>query len=219
MDSGEVYLGGYGLWKERGEPTGIHDPVWARAFVVVANGTALANAVLDVPGIANGALAEIAQTVEALTGGAINRNAVLVSSTHTHAGPDLQGLWGGVSPAYRQQVVNWTVDAIVEAYATRRPARLLLSVGAQQANNRRGWGYTDEDVTVLDLWDEQLNTRIGTVVNYAAYVPALWRVRAATRRGQGLTLALTEPAGNGRASLPRLKTNLFAPPLATAATR
>ena len=128
----------------------------------------MANVVLDLVGIANGALYEIADGVVAATGGGIKKEAVLVSATHTHTAPDLQGLWGGAPADYRQLVIDATVAAIAEAYANRRPARLFLSVGNAQANNRRGWGYTDEDVTVLDVLDAATNERMGTVVNFAA---------------------------------------------------
>jgi len=167
LASGEIYLGGYGIWKQRGLPEGVHDPIWARAFVVEANGTALANVVLDLVGIANGAIYEIMDGVVAATGGAIHRDAILVASTHTHAAPDLQGLWGGASAEYRQYVIDRTVAAIVEAYQTRRPSRIYLSTGTAQGNNRRGHGYTDEEVTVLDIVDNATNRRSGTVVNFA----------------------------------------------------
>ena len=49
-------MGGYGVWKFRGRPEGVHDPIWARAFVLSANGTTIATAVLDLPGISNRAL-------------------------------------------------------------------------------------------------------------------------------------------------------------------
>ena len=55
LDNGEVWLGGYGFWKFRGKPTGVHDPVWARSFVFADNitDTVVATAVLDFPGITN----------------------------------------------------------------------------------------------------------------------------------------------------------------------
>ena len=56
LDAGDVYMGGYGVWKFRGRPQGVHDLIWARAFVLSANGTTIATAVLDLPGISNRAL-------------------------------------------------------------------------------------------------------------------------------------------------------------------
>ena len=95
---------------------------------------------------------------------------VLVGASHTHSGPDLQGLWCFVSDAYRQQVIDGVVDAISEAYARREPARLYLSKGTGNANNRRGWGYTDDELTVLDVRSANDDTRrIGTVIQFAAH--------------------------------------------------
>jgi len=168
----------------------VHDPIWARAFVVEANGTALANVVLDLVGIANGAIYEIMDGVVEATGGAIHRDAILVASTHTHAAPDLQGLWGGSSAEYRQYVIDHTVAAIVEAYQTRKPSRIYLSNGTAQGNNRRGHGYTDEEVTVLDIVDNDTNRRAGTVVNFA--------VRRADRSSGDCKRRLTGSGGGRR---------------------
>ena len=107
------------------------------------------------------------RTVEELTGIPVAN--ILISCTHTHSGPDLQGLWGYVSESYRAQVVNLTVSAIVEAYETLQPARLLLSSGDGVANNRRDWGYTDTELVVIDALSEADGSRIGTMVNFAAH--------------------------------------------------
>jgi hypothetical protein len=53
LDNREVWLGGYGFWKFRQPPTGVHDPVWVRAFVVSGNGTTFAAAIVDATGISN----------------------------------------------------------------------------------------------------------------------------------------------------------------------
>ena len=53
MANGDVWLGGYGFWKFRGRPTGVHDPVWVRAMVLNANGTTIATAIVDATGISN----------------------------------------------------------------------------------------------------------------------------------------------------------------------
>jgi len=164
----EVWQGGYGFWKFRGAPTGVHDPIWAKAVVVLgANSTSAALVVLDSTGASNRILKAIREGVQGATG--IPATHVLVSATHTHSGPDLQGLWGFVSDAYRQQVIDGAVQAIVNAHRSAVPARLLLSKGVGSASNRRDWGYTDTELTVLDAVDAATGQRIGTLINFAAH--------------------------------------------------
>ena len=94
---------------------------------------------------------------------------IFVGASHTHSGPDLQGLWGGVSDGYKQVVVDSTVAAIAEAYNDRQPARLLLSKGVGSASNRRDWGYTDDELTVLDVQNTVTSERLGAVIQFAAH--------------------------------------------------
>jgi hypothetical protein len=99
----------------------------------------------------------------------IPRGNVLMGATHTHSGPDLQGLWGFVSDAYRQQVIDAAVDAMSEAFFRREAARLLLSRGKGLANNRRDWGYTDDELTVVDVRSVGSGVRLGAIVQFAAH--------------------------------------------------
>ena len=104
--------------------------------------------------------------VTAATG--VARGNIYVGATHTHAGPDLQGLWGGVTAEYKQVVVDGTIAAIVEAYGRQQASRLFVSKGTGQANNRRDWGYTDDELTVLDVISTSTDQRTGTVIQFAA---------------------------------------------------
>ena len=97
----------------------------------------------------------------------VPRPNIFVGATHTHAGPDLQGLWGGVTAEYKQVVVDGTVAAIAEAYARREAAQLFVSKGVGSANNRRDWGYTDDELTVLDARSASTGERLGTVIQFA----------------------------------------------------
>ena len=94
---------------------------------------------------------------------------VFMGASHTHSGPDLQGLWGFVSDGYRQQVIDSAVDAISEAFFRRQSVRLFVSQGTGFANNRRGWGYTDDELTVLDVRSADSDLRLGTVIQFAAH--------------------------------------------------
>ena len=163
-----MYMSGFGGWQHR-KPTGVHDQLWARALVLSANGTVMATLALDLLGLGGTTAREIANGVHRATEGVIAVDAVLVCSTHTHSGPDLQGLWGYAPDDYREMVVKRSIEAILEAFRSQRQARLRLSATSVPAFNRRGWGETDEEVTVLDIWDALSKTRIGLVINFGAH--------------------------------------------------
>ena len=51
---------------------------------------------------------------------------IVVNSDHSHAGPDMIGLWGGVPVDYMKLLFDQTVKALDEAYAHRVPADLRV---------------------------------------------------------------------------------------------
>jgi hypothetical protein len=147
----------------------VHDPIRARAWVIDDGNTTMAFAVFDTVGTSNRVLNRIRAGVLANTG--IPYENIHLSSTHTHAGPDMQGLWGGCSDNYKNHMETGTIEAITEAWETRRPVRLYASKGngTQYNGNRRGWGWTNDEITVLDAIDASNGERVGTVLNFAAH--------------------------------------------------
>lgn len=162
----DVYLGGYGLPFTR-HPTGVHDAVNARAMAIVVDGSPLVLVVLDAPGVSNRLRAEIVRQVTAATG--VDEERVLVGATHTHAGPDLQGVWGGVSLAYRSFVAARAAEAAIDAYASRREATLRATTGTAANRNRRGWDVTDDTFTIVEARARDGGDAIGAVVSFAAH--------------------------------------------------
>jgi hypothetical protein len=171
----QIYLGGYGALGFRGGALGyargINDPVEARAYYVeddFRNG--MAHIVLDAIGVGNRLMDDIRNGASLVTG--LSPNNVLVTATHSHCGPDLQGLWGGVTANYRRLVVERSIEAISEAFQTRQRANIYVSAvdpGATFNNNRRGWGWAINTTTVLDIRNAATDRRIGTVINFAAH--------------------------------------------------
>src|SRR3972149_5701053 len=94
-----VYLGGYGGYRSR-RATGLHDDIYARALVLSDASTTMALVALDLVGISHAHLAHIGSQASRRTG--IPFDNILIASTHSHASPDLQGLWGGVPAASRR---------------------------------------------------------------------------------------------------------------------
>jgi hypothetical protein len=164
--TGKLYMGAYGLLTARGPATGVHDPVYARAMVLRTGCKAVVFTILDMPGASNRILHRIADAVHGQT--QIPKEDIYVGSTHSHSAPDLQGLWGGVPEDYKTRVVDLTSKAITDAFAAAAPADLLVSKGEGPNRNRRDWGFTDKELTVLDAQAKD-GTRIGTLVNFAAH--------------------------------------------------
>ena len=130
-----VYLGGYGIASPPVDPgrpaTGfLGDGLHVRAFAVSDGAHAAAIADIESQGWfvaerdAPYGLLDMRKAVEERTRGALKASAVVVQSDHSHGGPDGLGVWGGVPVEYRKLVFDRTVDAIVEAYRTRREGRL-----------------------------------------------------------------------------------------------
>jgi hypothetical protein len=62
--------------------------------------------------------------VQQRTKGGLPADHVDIQCDHSHGGPDLIGAWGGAPDAYLERVQQQTIEAIVEAFQTRRPAEL-----------------------------------------------------------------------------------------------
>jgi hypothetical protein len=106
------------------------EPISLRAMVLrQPAGPTIALVTLDAIGAGNVVQDHLTAAVAAATG--IPREDVLFSQTHTHAGPDLQGLWGGVPQSW----INGTlypaaVRAVGDALRRSEPARLDVRQGS-----------------------------------------------------------------------------------------
>ncbi|MEO6699140.1 MAG: Calx-beta domain-containing protein [Paraperlucidibaca sp.] len=70
---------------------------------------------------------------------------VLFGQTHTHAGPDLQGLWGGVPREWiNDKLLAGAKAATIDAITKALPAQLSMSRKTVQFNNYRRPKYRDE---------------------------------------------------------------------------
>lgn len=161
-----IYMGAYGAPYTRGPAQGVHDAIHARSFAIEAEGVGLVMSIVDLPGMGNQNTRAIRAKVAAATG--LSEAQVLVGTTHSHSSPDLMGLWGGVPDSYRNFVIDETAASMTAAYEARVDAELKVGSAPAPANNRRGWGFTDDAMTVLDAFDLE-GHRIGTLVNFAAH--------------------------------------------------
>src|SRR5581483_496659 len=132
--------------------TGIHDDLWATALVLAERGaepsseqeSRIALVALDLLGLYGDELApDIKGRIQEVTG--IPPERVLLSCSHTHAGPvvagGVTGREGGNSPeaiAYRAALPHHLAGIVAAADAARRPVTLAVGRGSVKVGiNRR----------------------------------------------------------------------------------
>lgn len=127
-DLTSFYLGGYGIGPVH-PATGVLRPIFARAIAIRDSaGHQAVIATIDVQGqflaYQQGpyGFADIAAAVHRRLG--IPVADIVLSSTHTHNGPDDLGVWGGVPSSYLAFVARQTEHAIAAAVAAERPSHL-----------------------------------------------------------------------------------------------
>src|SRR3954468_3968711 len=76
---------------------------------------------------------------------------IIISSTHTHAGADIMGIWGGSPASYIKAVHDAAAAAVREAWAHRRPATLAWASthAADMLDNQSNWQGMDDELRVL----------------------------------------------------------------------
>ncbi|MCZ2342068.1 MAG: hypothetical protein LC104_09775, partial [Bacteroidales bacterium] len=147
LQAGPVYLAGFGQDRPA---TKVHDPIMARAVVLSDGQKKITLVCVDVVGI-------FLPTVEAIRKQLPGFDAVIVSATHNHEGPDTLGLWGkspfqsGVDPQYLRRLVAGAVRAVQDADKQRHPATAAIgTVLAPEllADSRQPIVKHDELVTI-----------------------------------------------------------------------
>lgn len=207
IDTRQLHLGGYGIAPTRAstgplvDGDGTVEHIYARAMAITnRSGQSLLLAALENQGTFAAykqgpyGLYDIRLQVSKDTG--VPVDSIVIDSDHSHAGPDLIGLWGGVPVSYLQLVHDQTVKALDQAFANRRPADLLVgtdtpvvpgpAIGHYVAGSATpgeffdhsqfgpdtATGYGDDQVDtqlrVLQAYDEDGNP-LGTLINYAAH--------------------------------------------------
>jgi hypothetical protein len=117
-----VYLAGFG---HNRKATGVAEPLAARAVVLKSAGRKVALVSVDLVGYFRPEVEKVRAQLDGF-------HYVLVSSTHTHEGPDTLGLWGptpfqsGIDPDYIALVRERIVKAVQDADAAARPATAAI---------------------------------------------------------------------------------------------
>lgn len=158
--------------------SGIHDDLYVKAVVISNKSDNLTILTFDCIGLLYPQLQEIRRQVAANIGNTgFNTNHIIISSTHTHAGPDVVGIWGpdmmhsGVDSAYIRFLVNEASAQVIKAWLNRKKAKADFSV----TQHGEGWVYNisqpeelDRDLTSIRFRDKKGNN-IATLTNFACH--------------------------------------------------
>ncbi len=132
-------VGGYGSgYSVTG---GVHDPLQVRAFFVGHGKEAVTFVSVDAqgwfaayqaPNAGDGADDARREAAAGLAdrGYDVSAANVVVSATHDHAAPTIQGIWGHTDPAYLHRVKQAAVQAVLEAESNARDAELWTATGS-----------------------------------------------------------------------------------------
>lgn len=173
----QQYLGGFDLNRRS---VGVHSPLKVRVMVLAMGGEKIALIGIDNLGLQRGDVEWIKSGLYGFTNGN-----VFISSSHTHAGPDLVGLWGywfltsGRDRDYLAKVRRGVIAAVREAEAGLRPARLLRGTanlpreGLVRNSNRRG--VFDRRMTVIQAVDVETGAPIASLLHLGCHPEALRR--------------------------------------------
>jgi hypothetical protein len=173
------YLAGYG--RDR-QSTGVYDDVFVKAVVIRDETDALAIVVVDCIGLLHDDVQRIRQRVqERLGAGQLDPERIIVTSTHTHAGPDVAGLWGshifssGRDEGYISELVNVAAEQIAEAYAASVPVEMKVGSALLKLSwvkNLSEPGLLDHGVTAIQLIDEA-GRSVATLTNFPCHPTVL----------------------------------------------
>lgn len=169
-----TWLAGYG--RERAS-TGTLDPLWAKVLVIQDDQTTLVLITLDNIGLTRPDVLRLQQAVRAY----LPDSQVIVSSTHTHAGPDVVGIWGASwwRSGRNESYMTATIERIARLAQAIFDRRTVVSVHLASAQQPLGWVQNlsepqllDQRLAVLHLIDETDQT-VATLANYACHPTVL----------------------------------------------
>ncbi len=159
-----VYLAGFG---NNRKATGILDPLFVRAFVVRDGKSKVAIVSADLVGLFLDTVERVREKLPGFT-------YVVVSSTHSHDGPDTMGIWGpsplvnGIDKEYLASVEQKIVEAVKEADAGKQPVKATIgSVKAPELlHDSRLPIVLHDDLVVLSFKEAKSDKNAGLVVQW-----------------------------------------------------
>lgn len=162
-----IYLGGFGIGPHRYAKSVGSGGVWVRAMAISNGEKTLAYAVADTVGwfarydptiCDDCGIRDVRERLASDLGTDIGD--IVIGSTHTHAGADTYGGWGGIPKWYRNQIRDSAIAAVKQAVLNLQPA--TISAGEAQLrdrnNERRDLYYSTVDTAAPWLQAKTLPT-------------------------------------------------------------
>jgi len=154
----------------------VHDNLYVKAVVLSNSNNNLTILTFDCIGLLYPQLQEIRAKIK-MELPTINAEHIVMSSTHTHAGPDVVGIWGkdlahsGVNDKHMQLIVNRAVEAIKEAAEIRKPVSISYgtgSFGEDWVKNISEPSELDRSVSIIKFSDSK-GKNIAMLTNFACH--------------------------------------------------
>jgi hypothetical protein len=154
--------------------TGIHDSLFVKAVVVDDGNSSIAIVTVDCIGLLYPDVIKIKKRAETRT--SLSGDRIVVSSTHTHSGPDVVGIWGrdyehsGVDSIYMNRLIETAAEQIRIAEMNKQPA--IVVAGETQFGEP--WVQNickeeiDRSVTVMQFLSQN-GESIATLTNFACH--------------------------------------------------
>lgn len=152
------------------------DNLYVKAVVISGSGTDMAILTFDCIGLMFPELEKIRRRVQILLPDFPIEN-IVISSTHTHTGPDVVGLWGkdmlssGVNDLFMKTLIEKSAQTISEAWQNRTKCTILTAegqTGETWVKNISEPELIDRTVSVLQFKDTQ-GKNIATLTNFACH--------------------------------------------------
>ena len=167
-----------GFAAREGVCEGIHDDLYARALVVESNGKTVAFVSIDVLALSSEFVNQVRTKIQQTTG--IQKNAIMIASTHTHAGPVTIKTFfnpeGTLDGDYMNSLAKAIEDSVAQAFEKRFPARVGVGSGYVSGIgvNRRTPDKKpiDEEIGIIKIEDESGKIR-AVLLNYACHPTVL----------------------------------------------
>ena len=154
----------------------VHDSLYVKAIYINNKNTHIVLLTFDCIGLMYPTLLEIRDEVKKSIP-AINPSNIIMSSTHTHSGPDVVGIWGknysssGVNEKHMGKIVKMAVIAIKEAFEKRKSATMEYAMGIfgnDWVKNISEPDEIDRELSAIRFRDENHHS-IATLTNFACH--------------------------------------------------
>lgn len=172
-----IWLAGF---QNQRPASGIHDELWARAVVIDDGHFRLALVAVDAIGLMADDIITVRQQIKQNT----DVDYTIVTSTHTHAAPDLIGLWGGsnyrsgVSDAYLNKVKQGIYQAVSLADTDKKAVTIRFAQDTVNAvalvDDTRKPRVLDAGLRLMQFIDQGSQKTLGTLIAWANHPETLW---------------------------------------------